>query len=107
MSDRVRRSIIKKMNSMIKKLDVEELEFIMKDEYMQSTEILHFMEINLFKRTTRFRERCKRWTHKMNLYNTQYPTLQKLVEYRHAYENWDGLEPFPGREVKPISYYLD
>ena len=79
----------------------------MNDEHVQSTEILLFMEATLYPRTTKMRERCRKWHHKLNLQGAKYPTLTKLAAYRRIYENWDGLETFPSREVQTLRYYLD
>ena len=101
------RSIRRKLFSTIKRLDVQELEYIMQEPYVQQTEILHFMEVMLQPQTKRFRARCQKWVHKLDFTNCTYPTLYKLVKYRTIYENWDGNEPFPSREVEKIAFYLD
>ena len=75
--------------------------------YGMTSTILEYMELTLYARTNQFRNRCKLWEHKIDLSNARYPTLTKLVQYRHIYENWDGKEPFPGREVRRVKYYLD
>ena len=105
--DHIRRNITRKMNKLVFSLTTRELKVILEDEYMQSSEILRFMELTLQPRTAEMRERCRQWEHKIPLQNTQYPTLVKLVHYSHVYENWDGKEPFPGRCALPIKYYLD
>ena len=105
--DQMCRSIRRKMFSSIKNLDVQELEFIMREPYIQQTEILHFMEVMVQSKTKRFRERCQLWRHKLDMTNCPYPTLYKLTKYRSIYENWDGNEPFPSREVEKIAFYLD
>lgn len=33
--------------------------------------------------------------------------IEKMTYYRTLWVNWDGLEPFPWREERPIKYYFD
>ena len=33
--------------------------------------------------------------------------IEKMAHYRRLWVNWDGLEPFPWREERPIKYYYD
>ena len=33
--------------------------------------------------------------------------IEKMTRYRSLWVNWDGLEPFPWREERPIKYYYD
>lgn len=33
--------------------------------------------------------------------------IGKMTCYRKVWVNWDGLEPFPWREERPIKYYFD
>ena len=44
-------------------------------------------------------------------YQNRYPRTTTLIEkmalYRTVWVNWDGLEPFPWREERPIKYYFD
>ena len=104
---RIRDRIVSKLNATLFEFTVQELEFMMNDEYLQSTQILEYMELTLYAHTRAFRQRCQLWHHKLNLQETRYPTLLKLIHYRHIYENWDGEEPYPGREVKQLYYYID
>ena len=105
--NRIRRQITKKLEKTLFSLSTQELQFLLEEPYIQTTEILEFMELTLFPLTTGFRNRCQMWEHKMEGGAGRYPTLKKLVVYRHIYENWDGQEPFVGRDVKKIKYYLD
>lgn len=44
-------------------------------------------------------------------YQNRFPNagtfIEKMVHYRNVWVNWDGLEPFPWREARPIKYYYD
>ena len=106
-STRLRDHIVRRLNRTLFEFDTEELEFMMTPSYGMTPSILEYMELTLYARTQHFRSRCQMWEHKLDLSKTQYPTLTKLIAYRHIYENWDGKEPFPSREVKRIKYYLD
>ena len=105
--NRVRRQITRKLEKMLFNLSTQELKFLLEEPYIQTTEILRFMELTLFPLTTSFRARCRLWEHKIEGDLRLYPTLVKLSVYRHVYENWDGQEPFIGRDIKKINYYLD
>ena len=104
---RIRNDIVRRMTKTMIEFDTEELEFMLSPSYGMPKDVLEFMEMTVFARTTRFRSRCQLWEHKIALSNTRYPTLTKLVVYRKVYENWDGQEPFPGRDSMKIKYYLD
>lgn len=42
-----------------------------------------------------------------NRYRNAELLIEKMVHYRSIWVNWDGLEPFPWREERPIKYYYD
>ena len=105
--ERIRRSIRSKINDLICNLTTAELEFLLDENYMQSPDVLLYMELTLRPITSKMRERCKKWDHKIDFTNVMYPTLTRLVRYRHIYENWDGQEPFPSRKTMPLEYYMD
>ena len=107
MSNPIVEQIRKKLTKMILDLTTEELKCVVEDDYVKSTEIPRFLEYVLRRRTRRFRRRCALWEHKMIFPDARCRTVYKLIQYQHCYENWDGAEPFPGRESKKLKYYTD
>ena len=105
--DRIRRNIQSKIGQLIYQLTTEELEFLLDDRYVQSPDMLLYMELLLTPLTTTMRQRCKLWDHKLDFSKVSHPTLFRLANYRRIHETWDDREPFPGRGIKPLHYYLD
>ena len=60
-------------------------------------------------------EFCTVLVQRINFYEARYRNryalantlIEKLSLYRTLWVNWDGLEPFPWREERPIKYYYD
>ena len=105
--EHLKKQITKRLNNTMIEFTVEELEMMIQVLSETGPQILQYMELTLYPLTTQFRKRSKKWHHKITFNQTPYPTLLLLTKYRSIYENWDGQEPFPGREVKKIKYYLD
>ena len=43
----------------------------------------------------------------LNRYGDSLSLIEKMAKYRTLWVNWDGMEPFPWREERPIKYYFD
>ena len=106
-SESLRRRLRRKIDRFIFELSTQELKFMVETANLESTDILLYLELMLYPRTKQFRQRCKKWDYKLTWTDVKYPTLHRLINYQHIYENWDGQEPFVGRKDMPISFYLD
>ena len=60
-------------------------------------------------------EYCKIFTERCSFYESRFEyrygrnlsLIAKMDKYRTVWVNWDGLEPFPWREERPIKYFFD
>ena len=89
---------------------------------MKPSEILELVKDDQVKRSdvprwvnSMIEEYCTILVRRFEFYEARYRNrfanavtpIEKMVHYRLVWVNWDGLEPFPWREERPIKYYFD
>ena len=99
------KSLSKKMLGNMKPTEIFEL---VTDRQMKQSDVPLWVE-------SMITEFCTILTQRFEFYEARYlnrfehatTLIEKMVHYRKIWVNWDGLEPFPWREERPIKYYFD
>ena len=99
------RQISKKMLGNMKPSEMLEL---VTDPDVENSDVPEWVELMIETYCTMLVERFDwyeaRYTNRYGQVNS---LLRKMVYYGSIWVNWDGLEPFPWREERPIKYYFD
>ena len=99
------RKISKKMLGNMKPSEIVEL---VKDVDVRNSDVPQWVDLMITEYCKMFVERCRfyegRFEHR---YPEATTLIEKMEKYRHVWVNWDGLEPFPWREERPIKYFFD
>ena len=99
------RQITKKMLGNMKPSEMLEL---VTDPEIKNSDVPRWVELMI-------EEYCSMLVERFEWYEARYENrygqidslIEKMVHYRTVWVNWDGLEPFPWREERPIKYYFD
>ena len=99
------RQISKKMLGNMKPSEILEL---VKDPEIQNSDVPNWVELMIEEYCGILVERFKWYEARYeNRYGHVDTLIEKMVHYRTVWVNWDGLEPFPWREERPIKFYYD
>lgn len=99
------KNLSKKMLGNMKPAEILEM---VKDSQLKESDVPQWVEAMIA-------EFCTVLVRRFDFYDARYQNryadastlIEKMVVYRTLWVNWDGLEPFPWREERPIKYYFD
>ena len=99
------KQISKKMLGNMKPSEIWEL---VKDQQIKKSDVPRWVDLMI-------EEYCTVLVRRFEFYEARYENrfgnveslIEKMVHYKNVWVNWDGLEPFPWREERPIKYFFD
>lgn len=99
------KQLSRKMLGNMKPSEILEL---VKDRQMQDSDVPRWVEAMIAEFCTILVQRFEFYEARYrNRYADATSLIEKMTRYRTVWVNWDGLEPFPWREERPIKYYYD
>ena len=85
-----------------------EILHLVKDRELRESDIPEWVERMLRKECKLLVERLMRYNAKIrDRHGFLGSVIEKLVVYPNIWENWDGTEPFPWRDERPLEAYFD